>query len=135
MEHDADACGQCQYVAHRDFIIVSSAQRAQAEATIGKLIRWCWGLADPDDSVVELGLFTLPNHTWHKMFYLAECPNCHEQYVDYVHGYEPRLDCQNCRWPTHLRQARFYIQNGLPLPPSRLEQLKHAFKAWRLSRA
>ena len=130
--HDAEACGRCTFVADADFIVVTSAQRQQAEVTLAKKLRSLAGLYDLEDTIIPLGRFTLPGWSGHLMFWLFTCGDCQTQSVDYLHGYRLYLKCQRCGVHLSVRGARFFEEAGVPLPPSEWQMLKHD---WRLRRA
>lgn len=123
--HDADACGQCTFVAHKDCIVVTPAQRAQAEVTLGKVLRAHLGLYDLEETIIPLGRFTMPGWTGHGMFWLFTCPECQLPAVDYLHGYRPYLRCPLCDVRLSVNGARFYEAAGLPLPPTRAQEKEY----------
>ncbi|HUO75813.1 MAG TPA: hypothetical protein VMU12_02795 [Candidatus Paceibacterota bacterium] len=114
--HDADACGQCTFVADRDFIVVTSAQRQQAEVTLAKKLRSLAGFYDLEETIIPLGRFTLPRWNGHATFWLFTCGDCQQQSVDYLHGYRLYLKCQHCGANLRVIGERFYEEAGLPKP-------------------
>ena len=116
--HDADACGQCTFVADRDFIVVTPAQRQQAEVTLADKLRSRVGLYDLEDSIVFIGRFTMPGWTGHNAFWLFTCPGCRRQDVDYLHGFDLYLKCHHCGSPVHVLGDRFYEEADTPKPPT-----------------
>ena len=133
--HDADACGHCTFVADKSFIYYTAAQRDAAGVSLGKLIRWCWGAGDPEDTIIELGRFTLPGWHGHAMFYLLECRDCYEPFVDYTHGYHLYLKCPHCDVRRFVSQPRFFREAGLPQPPSFWQELGYLWRRRRGLRA
>ncbi len=121
-QHDADACGECTFVANADCIVVTPAQRKRAEVTLGKLLRGALRLYDLEDTVIALGKFMLPGWTGHGVFWLFTCPECQQQGVDYLHGHRLYLRCPSCQASWHVTGDRFYEAANLPKPPSRREE-------------
>lgn len=117
--HDDASCGQCTFVSDRAFIHVAPALTEQATMTLGKMLKCAARVADREDFVVELGLFTLPDWRGHTMWYLFECPECLALVRDYPHGYRVYLKCDQCDMRWSLKQKRFYDTSGLEVPPSK----------------
>lgn len=108
MAHDADACGQCMFVANEECIVVTPRQRESAEITLAKKLRSRAGSYDLEDSIVFLGRFTLPRWPGHNAFWLFTCPNCQHQDVDYLHGRRLYLSCRHCDTHLQVTQPRFF---------------------------
>jgi hypothetical protein len=129
--HDSDACGQCTFVADKTFIYATPAQREAAAITPLKMFRWSWGVGEPEDAIIGLGRFMLPGWHDHAMFYLLECRNCYQQYVDSLHGNNLYLRCPDCHDIVRVTQERFFKEEGKELPPTPWQRVRHA---WHLRR-
>lgn len=126
--HDADACGQCTFVAHPDFIRATSAQVEEALPSLWRALMIDLGLSDPEHLIVPLGLYTLPGWTGHNTFWLFQCPSCETMCADYLHGWRLYLKCGQCGEHLSVEGNRFYEAAGHPTPPSRLKLLMHAYR-------
>ena len=92
-------------------------------------------LADREDFIVELGLFTLPDWRGHAMWYLFECPECLTLSRDYLHGYRLYLACKECGTRWSVNQKRFYDTNGMTPPPSEWQQFRELWRRRKEYRA
>ena len=129
-EHDADACGQCTFVAHPDFITVTQEQIGQAHLSPARLMLAGVGLYDLERVIVRLGLFVLPGWTGHNTFWLFQCPSCEKLCRDYLHGHRPYLRCDGCSSRLPVGGDRFYAAAGLPKPPSAREEGERLARLW-----
>lgn len=129
--HDVEACGQCQYIGNASCIFVTKEQQRRATLTAASVLAIGWGFREQEDYIVELGRFTLPHWNGHLMWYLFQCPCCGEQCVDYLHGHQLYLRCNECDVRWQVSQDRFYREAGLPKPSSVWRQF---LEAWRLRR-
>lgn len=129
--HDADVCGQCQFVAHPDFIGASHEQVGQVLMTFGRLFKMKLGLFNPESTIVPLGLFTLPGWNGHNTFWLFQCPSCDAVCKDYLHGWRLYLKCGECGEHLSVEGERFYAAAGQPKPPTRWQTLMHMRRARR----
>lgn len=127
--HDADACGECTFVPNVSFIRVTDEQRTRVAETLSQAVARLFGFGSWEDSILELGRYTMPRWVGHSMFYLFLCPNCGAYAVDYLHGMTLYMSCDACDAHIPLTQKRFYVERGGELPPSFFEQLR---SLWRL---
>ncbi len=86
---------------------------------------------NPEDTIRELGYFTLPDWTGHLMWYGFICSQCGETNCDYCHGHDPYLKCQSCGANLHLRSKRFYANDGRAYPAAWRQALEMIRVMWR----
>lgn len=87
-------------------------------------------LLDPEDTIKELGRYTLPGFSGHMMWYGFICCNCGGINCDYIHGHDAYITCQLCGSNIYVHSKRFYTNDGRPAP----RPWRDLFRFWRMSR-
>jgi len=124
VQHNSETCSRmCSFVGDRDFIHITPDQQKSATLTLSAVVAILFRRKQREDLVIELGHFILPGWSACLPWFLFQCSGCHELSVDYLHGWEIYLRCQDedCGSSFRLRGARFYTAAGLPAPPSKKE--------------
>lgn len=125
--HDPATCAKgCTYVGNRAFIHVTKQQQDAAQHTLGRILKAMFGLLNLESLIVPIGRFTLPQWTGCHVWYLFHCVACKEMSVDYLHGHDLYLTCQNdaCGTHWHVRGKLFYELAGMPPPPTPAQERK-----------
>lgn len=86
-------------------------------------------LTNIEDTIIELGVYTLPGFAGHMMWYGFICTDCGEESWDYVHGHDAYMICRSCKVNLHVISSRFYTNDDRPAP-SVWRQLRATLRFW-----